>query len=136
MSGSTPQGFLKSGHLPTLVSALLYFDVSFMVWVMLGALGTFIADDLDLSPAQTGMMTAVPLLAGSCFRIILGALADRIGGRRTGICALAVTTVPLLFGYLAADTISPCSVALSLNVSARNGASGPRRTQTMKLTSK
>ena len=28
-------GFLASGHLPTLVAALLYFDVSFMTWVLL-----------------------------------------------------------------------------------------------------
>ena len=29
-------GFLQAGHTPTLVSALLYFDVSFMAWVILG----------------------------------------------------------------------------------------------------
>jgi nitrite reductase (NADH) large subunit len=30
--------FLKAGHSPTLFCAFLYFDVSFMVWVLLGAL--------------------------------------------------------------------------------------------------
>ena len=30
--------FLKAGHLPTLLAAFFYFDMSFMVWVMLGAL--------------------------------------------------------------------------------------------------
>jgi len=97
--------FRQAGNPKVLFSSFLYFDVSFMVWVMLGALGTFIADDLGLTAAQTGMMTAIPLLAGSFFRIILGAVADRVGGRRTGICALAVTTIPLLFGFLAANTI-------------------------------
>lgn len=33
------RGFLKAGHLPTLFAAFLYFDLSFMVWVLLGSLG-------------------------------------------------------------------------------------------------
>jgi len=41
-------GFLKGGHWPTPVAALPYFDVSFMVWVLMGVLGTFIAEDLGL----------------------------------------------------------------------------------------
>ena len=34
--------FLKAGHWPTLFCAFLYFDISFMVWVMLGALANAI----------------------------------------------------------------------------------------------
>ena len=35
---------LKSeGHFPTLISAFLYFDYSFMVWTLLGALGAQMA---------------------------------------------------------------------------------------------
>lgn len=48
------QNFLKVGHLPTLFSAFLYFDLSFMVWVLLGPLGVQIATSLGLSPAQKG----------------------------------------------------------------------------------
>lgn len=40
-----------SGHAPSLFSAFLYFDISFMVWVILGALMPFIATD----PALTGV---------------------------------------------------------------------------------
>ena len=40
------RSFLKSGHTPTLLSAFLYFDLSFMVWVLLGPLGVQIARDL------------------------------------------------------------------------------------------
>lgn len=39
----------RSGHWPTLLAAFVYFDVSFCVWYLLGPLGTFIADDLQLS---------------------------------------------------------------------------------------
>ena len=35
--------FLKAGHLPTLLSAFFYFDMSFMVWVMLGPLAVQIS---------------------------------------------------------------------------------------------
>ncbi len=31
--------FARTGHPPTLFSAFLYFDISFMVWVLIGALG-------------------------------------------------------------------------------------------------
>jgi len=39
--------FARSGHPPTLFSAFLYFDVSFMVWVLIGALGVYIAKIWD-----------------------------------------------------------------------------------------
>jgi NNP family nitrate/nitrite transporter-like MFS transporter len=32
------RGFFRAGHWPTLLSAFLYFDTSFMVWVLRGAL--------------------------------------------------------------------------------------------------
>ena len=47
-------GFLRSGHPPTLVAALLYFDVSFMAWVLLGPLAPFLREELGLSATQTG----------------------------------------------------------------------------------
>lgn len=30
--------FRKQGHFPTLIASFLYFDISFMVWVILGPL--------------------------------------------------------------------------------------------------
>jgi MFS transporter, NNP family, nitrate/nitrite transporter len=44
--------FWKAGHTPTLLAAFLYFDLSFMVWVILGPLGVQIASDLKLDAAQ------------------------------------------------------------------------------------
>ena len=91
--------FLKSGHTSTLVSAFLYFDISFMVWVLFGPMAPFIADQMSLSATHKGLLTAVPLLGGSFFRPILGLLADRIGGRRAGIIDLSLTLVPLILGW-------------------------------------
>ncbi len=97
--------FLKAGHLPTLLSAFLYFDVSFMVWVLLGALGNHMAADLNLTPAQKGLMTAVPLLGGSILRLALGFLGDRIGPRRAALTGLMLTLIPLVGGWLWAQTL-------------------------------
>ncbi|MFN3648854.1 MAG: MFS transporter [Armatimonadota bacterium] len=97
--------FARSGHPPTLLSAFLYFDVSFMIWVLLGPLAVFIADDLKLSPAEKGLLTAIPLLGGSLFRLFLGPLADRLGGRRVGIAGMLLTLLPLLLGWLWAESL-------------------------------
>jgi len=101
----TKKSFLSSGHLPTLLSAFLYFDVSFMVWVLFGPLAPFVSDQLHLSATQKGLLTAIPLLGGSFFRPILGLLADRIGGRRAGLIGLTVTLVPLVLGWRVATEL-------------------------------
>jgi NNP family nitrate/nitrite transporter-like MFS transporter len=79
------RAFLKAGHTPTLLSAFLYFDLSFMVWVLLGPLGVAIARDFDLSPAQKGFMVAVPVLVGALLRLVAGIMVDHIGPKKTGV---------------------------------------------------
>ena len=79
------RSFLKSGHTPTLLSAFLYFDLSFMVWVILGPLGVAIAKSFQLDPAQKGLMVAVPVLSGALLRLVAGVLVDHIGPKKTGI---------------------------------------------------
>src|SRR5437588_7807532 len=98
------RSFLKAGHWPTLLCAFLYFDVSFMVWVLLGSLAKSIVPDFQLNEAQRGFMLAVPLLGGSLLRLVLGVLTDHIGARRTGIVGLVLTLVPLLLGWLWVDS--------------------------------
>ena len=63
LSGVSAKGFSRAGHTPSLLASLLHFDVSFMVWVLLGALGAYVASDLDLTSAQKGLMVAVPPLS-------------------------------------------------------------------------
>ena len=46
------QGFWKAGHKPSLFSAFLYFDVSFMIWVLLGPLTVIIMNDYPMDAAQ------------------------------------------------------------------------------------
>ncbi|MFL6557728.1 MAG: nitrate/nitrite transporter [Bacillus sp. (in: firmicutes)] len=96
----------KSGHAPSLAASFLYFDVSFMIWVILGALGVYITKDFGLSPAQKGFIVAVPILSGSFFRLILGVLTDRIGPRKTAISGMLVTIVPLAWGWIFGQTLT------------------------------
>src|SRR6516165_11858462 len=96
--------FMRAGHWPSLLSAFLYFDISFMVWVLLGALANSIVPDFGLNEAERGLMLAVPLLGGSILRLVLGLMTDHIGARRTGIIGLVLTLLPLLIGWLWADS--------------------------------
>jgi len=98
--------FRRAGHAPTLASAFLYFDVSFMVWVILGPLGPFLGESLKLSAAEKGFLTAIPLLGGSFFRILLGLLTERIGGKRTGLIGMGLTLLPLLAAWQWASSFS------------------------------
>lgn len=88
--------FLKSGHKPTLLSAFVYSDVSFMVWVLLGPLAVHIGRDLHLAPGQQYTMVAIPLLAGALLRIPIGALVDRHGPLRVGLLCQVVVIAALL----------------------------------------
>ena len=99
-----PRTFLRAGHAPTLACAFLYFDISFMVWVILGALANSIVPQFDLQPVQKGLMVSVPLLSGAVLRLPMGLLTDRIGARRTGLLGLGLTLLPLLLGWLWADS--------------------------------
>ena len=55
----------RAGHLPTLLCAFLYFTVSCMVWMMIGALANSIIHDLgQLSDSRKGLLVAVPVLGG------------------------------------------------------------------------
>ena len=92
--------FLKAGHLPTLIACFLYFDLSFMVWVLLGPMAVLIAHDLNLNPGQKGLMVAVPVLAGALLRIVNGILVGQLQPRLTGIIMQLVVIVGLLSAWL------------------------------------
>ena len=92
--------FLKAGHLPTLIACFLYFDLSFMVWVLLGPMAVLIASDLDLTAGQKGLMVAVPVLAGAVLRILNGILVGQLQPRLTGIIMQLVVIVGLIGVWL------------------------------------
>ncbi len=88
-----------SGHWPTLFTSFLYFDVSFMVWTILGALGALIAPSLGLTAQQKFLMVSTPILSGAVLRIALSLLVDRIGTKKTGILAQLVVMAGLAVAW-------------------------------------
>ncbi|HEX9285475.1 MAG TPA: MFS transporter, partial [Nitrospirales bacterium] len=95
---------LRSGHWPSLLAAWLHFEISFMVWLLIGALGVFIAGDFNLTATQKGFMVAIPLLGGSLFRVVTGILTDRVGPRRIGFVSMLAVTLPLGWAWLIAGS--------------------------------
>ena len=98
------KAFLRSGHPPTLFAAFLYFDFSFAVWVLNGAMGPFITQNFHLSPAQTGFMVSVPTLAGAFMRFPLGVLSQYIGRKKAAIVEMSAIVIALLYGFLFVHT--------------------------------
>ena len=108
----------QNGHWPTLATSFLYFDVSFMVWTLLGALGVMIAPALKLNADQKFLMVSMPILAGAFLRIALSLLVDRIGTKPTGILAQLVVMASLAaawqFGIASLNQALWLGVALGL----------------------
>lgn len=93
------QSFLQSGHTPTLLAAFLYFDLAFMVWVILGPLGVQIAQDLALTHAQRGLMVATPVLAGALLRFVMGMMVDHLKPKLTGAIGQVIVMAALLYAW-------------------------------------
>ncbi|GGB41795.1 MFS transporter [Sphingomonas metalli] len=113
-------GFWRSGHMPTLIAAFLYFDLAFMVWVLLGPLAPEIAATLGLTPAQKGLMVAVPTLAGAVLRVVNGLLVDRIGPKRAG----AISQIIVIAGLASASAAGVTSFAGTLALGVVLGFAG------------
>jgi len=94
------KSFWQAGHKPTLFSAFLYFDLSFMVWVLLGPLAVQMAVDLQLTAAEKGMMVATPVLAGALLRIVMGVLVDHIKPKMAGLVGQLIVILALAVAWL------------------------------------
>lgn len=94
------QEFKQAGHWPTLLAAFLYFDISFMVWVVLGPLSLYITQELNLAIEEKFTVVAIPILAGALMRVPLGMLADYIGPKRAGQLGQVVVALALTYAWL------------------------------------
>ncbi|MEA1891407.1 MAG: MFS transporter [Campylobacterota bacterium] len=99
------------GHTPTLIMAFLYFDMSFMVWTMLGPLSTEISEALALTghimtAGEKATLLSLPILSGAILRIVLGFGVDKLGAKLTALLSQAVVIAALLTAYIMGDTIT------------------------------
>ncbi|WP_447971564.1 MFS transporter [Nitrospira sp. M1] len=94
---------LTSGYWPSLIGAWLHFEVSFMVWVLMGALGIAISEEFALSATQKGFLVAIPLLGGGVLRIFIGPMVDHYGPKAIGMLVLVCECLALVFVWLFAS---------------------------------
>ena len=99
------------GHAPTLFMAFLYFDMSFMVWTMLGPLSTEIAEALALTghimtAGEKATLLSLPILSGAILRVLLGFGVDKLGAKLTALMSQTIVIAALLTAYFLGNEIS------------------------------
>ncbi|MGI5162802.1 MFS transporter [Spirillospora sp. CA-253888] len=97
MGGGTAGGVAGRGAGFNLALATWTFAINFWAWNLIGPLSADYARDLRLSPFQTSMLVAIPVLVGSVGRIPVGALTDRYGGRPMFAAVSFLSILPVLF---------------------------------------
>lgn len=77
----------------------LAFTVCFAVWMLNGVLVTFLVENhlYDWTPVQMGWLIGIPVLTGSVFRLPLGMLTDKYGGKWVYASLLFFCAIPLYF---------------------------------------
>ncbi|MEU3310823.1 MFS transporter [Nocardiopsis sp. NPDC006832] len=92
---------MNSGARTNLVLATAAFALMFWAWNLIAPLAPDYAARLDLSPTETSVLIAFPVLIGAVGRIPVGALTDRYGGRVMMAAVAFVSVVPvLLLGFV------------------------------------
>ncbi|MBZ0069652.1 MAG: NarK/NasA family nitrate transporter [Thiobacillus sp.] len=87
-------------QISVLSMSTLAFTVCFAVWVMFSIIGIPIKTSLGLNETQFGLLAATPILTGSLFRLPLGMLTDKVGGRIVFFILMMSTVIPIwLIGY-------------------------------------
>jgi len=78
----------------------LAFTICFFVWMINSVLITFLVDKFEWSQwssIEIGYLMAIPVLTGSIFRLPVGILTDKFGGKPIMIGLLFGTVITLLF---------------------------------------
>jgi len=91
---------LTRGHWPSVIGAWLHLTVSFMVWLLIGALSLTLAQDLHLSQTDTAFLVSLPLLSGAFLRVVAGWSSDWYGAKPTGVLILVGELAVVLWGWL------------------------------------
>ncbi len=85
---------VKKGNWKALFASFIYFDHSFSIWLLLGALGPFIAEYFGLTGAQKGFMVAIPVIAAAIFRINFGHMFQYIDGKYIALMGMFLSLIP------------------------------------------
>lgn len=87
----------RPGAYRALVLATVAFALCFAVWGLVSPLAIQFQELYELSSTQISIVIATPVILGSLFRIPMGLLTDRFGGRVVFSALMLVLVVPVLF---------------------------------------
>lgn len=104
MSEHNLQATFRTGHWPTLAGAWLHLTVSFMVWLLFGALAIAMGDALRLTATQLSVLVALPLLGGAFLRIAAGWACDWYGAKRAGLLVLGLQLIAVFWAVFGGTT--------------------------------
>ncbi|TDQ52972.1 MFS transporter [Actinorugispora endophytica] len=82
------------------------FVLTFWAWNLIGPLARTYTEALGLSPTQTSLLVAFPVMVGSLGRIPVGALTDRYGGRVMMAAVCFVSIIPVALVGLSSDSFA------------------------------
>jgi len=129
---------IKRGNPKALFASFIYFDHSFSIWLLLGALGPFIAEYFNLTGAQKGFMVAIPVISAAIFRINFGHMFQYINGKYIAVLGIILSSLPHIYILLNEDLlwmgvflgVAGASFAIALPMA---GSNYPREVQGLVL---
>jgi NNP family nitrate/nitrite transporter-like MFS transporter len=92
------------GGLRQVILATLASTLGFWGWMVIAPLQAVYASEMGLDQGQISFMLATPVLVGALGRVVVGALTDRIGGRRM-FAAVLLAAVPAILLVALAGSI-------------------------------
>jgi len=104
----------------------LAFTVCFAAWMINGVLVTFFVNNgiFKWSPIEIGWLLGVPVLVGSIFRLPVGILTDKFGGRWIMTSILFFCAIPMFFLSMANSYISFLLLSFGFGLTGTSFATG------------
>lgn len=100
------------GQFAQVLFATLASTVGFWAWMLISPIQRFYADSMNLNEGQISLMLAAPVLVGALGRIVVGALADRFGGRKM-FAIILLTAVPAVLLVALAGSIGSFALLIA-----------------------
>ncbi|WP_420175880.1 MFS transporter [Luteococcus sp. OSA5] len=92
------------GQLGQVILATIASATGFWAWMSIAPMQKTYAQSMGLSESQIAMMLATPVIVGSLGRIVVGALTDRLGGRKMFAAILLLSAPAVVLVSIAGQT--------------------------------
>jgi NNP family nitrate/nitrite transporter-like MFS transporter len=99
-TSAAPSVELKGGFAQVLL-ATIASTIAFWAWMSISPLQKTYATEMGLDEGQISLMLATPVLVGALGRVVVGAMADRFGGRKMFTVVLLLSAPAVLLVALA-----------------------------------